>query len=141
MIFCLPLSAFRLSHSSSITRRVPGPFTKNISATTRYCAVFGFPVKHSASPAMQNAGIATLGLNWRYLAYEVRPEELREAINGAKRMGFVGVNLTVPHKLLAVDMMDALDESAKLWHAVNTIRFEGRAKGGDWVPLHQFDET
>ena len=43
-------------------------------------------------------------------------------------MGFVGVNLTVPHKLLAVDMVDALDESAKQWGAVNTIRFEGRDK-------------
>src|SRR3989442_13869414 len=87
---------------------------------------------------MQNAGMAALGLNWRYLAFEVRPEELREAIGGAKRMGFVGVNLTVPHKLLAADMVDALDESAKLWHAVNTIRFEGRDKAGNWLPLHDF---
>src|SRR6267154_6073806 len=97
-------------------------FSEPSDAATRYCAVFGHPIRHSASPAMQNAGLAALGLNWRYLAFEVRPEELREAIVGAKRMGFVGVNLTVPHKLLAVDMVDALDESAKLWHAVNTVR-------------------
>lgn len=90
---------------------------------------------------MQNAGLATLGLNWRYVAFDVRPEELRDAIVGAKRMGFIGVNLTVPHKLLAVDMVDALDESAKLWHAVNTIRFEGRVKGGDWRPLAEFDDA
>lgn len=90
---------------------------------------------------MQNAGLAALGLNWRYLAFEVRPEELREAIVGAKRMGFVGVNLTVPHKLLAVDHVDALDESAKQWQAVNTIRFEGRAKGGDWQPLREFTDA
>jgi shikimate dehydrogenase len=112
-----------------------------IDARTRLCAVFGLPVKHSASPAMQNAGMAALGLNWRYIACEVRPEELRSAIMGAKTMQFVGLNLTVPHKLLAVDMMDALDESAKLWHAVNTVRFEGRDKGGDWMPLHQFTES
>lgn len=73
---------------------------------------------------MQNAGMAALGLNWRYLAFEVEPEHLREAIVGAKRMGFVGLNLTVPHKLLAVDMVDVLDDSAKTWGAVNTIRFE-----------------
>lgn len=78
---------------------------------------------------MQNAGLAALGLNWRYLAYEVEPENLREAIAGAKRMGFVGLNLTVPHKLLAVEMVDVLDESAKTWGAVNTIRFEPAGNG------------
>jgi shikimate dehydrogenase len=78
---------------------------------------------------MQNAGIASLGLNWRYLACEVHPDNLREALIGAKRMGFVGVNLTVPHKLLALEMMDALDDSAKIWGAVNTVRFEADASG------------
>jgi len=73
---------------------------------------------------MQNAGIAELGLNWRYLAFEVDPANLREALEGAKLMGFVGVNLTVPHKLLAVDMVDVLDDSARTWGAVNTVRFE-----------------
>jgi shikimate dehydrogenase len=95
-----------------------------LSASKRYCAVLGLPVKHSASPAMQNAGIAALGLDWRYLAFEVHPDELRSAIEGAKAMNFVGLNLTVPHKLLAMDLVDALDESAKMWGAVNTIRFE-----------------
>lgn len=78
---------------------------------------------------MQNAGIALLGLNWRYLAFDVHPEELRAAIAGAKHMGFVGLNLTVPHKLLAVGMVDVLDESAKIWGAVNTIRFEADPAG------------
>jgi len=103
---------------------VSGPFQAPINASTRFCAVFGHPIKHSASPAMQNAGIAALGLNWRYLAFEVAPANLREAIDGAKQMGFVGVNLTVPHKLLAMDLVDLLDDSARTWGAVNTIRFE-----------------
>jgi len=90
---------------------------------------------------MQNAGLAALGLNWRYIACEVRPEELRAGVIGAKTMQFVGLNLTVPHKLLAMDMVDALDESAKQWHAVNTIRFEGREKGGAWLPLQQFTDV
>lgn len=90
---------------------------------------------------MQNAGIARLELDWRYFAFEVRPEELRAAILGARSMQFVGLNLTVPHKLLALDIVDALDESAKTWRAVNTIRFEGRDKSGTWMPLHQFDDT
>ena len=64
---------------------------------------------------MQNAGIAELGLNWRYLAFEVHPDDLREAIEGARRMHFIGLNLTVPHKLLALEMVDLLDESAQTW--------------------------
>jgi len=90
---------------------------------------------------MQNAGIAALGLNWRYLAFEVRPEDLRRAIDGAKAMQFVGLNLTVPHKMLAMDLVDVLDESAKTWGAVNTIRFEGRDKSGAWLPLHHLGDT
>ena len=90
---------------------------------------------------MQNAGLAALGLNWRYLAFEVRPEELRAALLGARSMHCVGLNLTVPHKLLAMDMVDVLDESAKHWGAVNTVRFEGRDKQGVWLPIHEFNDT
>ncbi len=104
-------------------------FSPAINASTRYCAVLGHPIKHSASPAMQNAGLAALGLNWRYLAFDVAPQDLREAIAGARRMGFVGLNLTVPHKLLAVEMVDVRDDSAKTWGAVNTIRFERSGDG------------
>ena len=89
---------------------------------------------------MHNAALATLGLNWRYLAFAVDPRNLRAAIQGAKAMNFVGVNLTVPHKLLAVDMVDVLDESAKRSGAVNTIRFEGRDDHGVWRPLRDFAE-
>ena len=71
------------------------PLDQTINARTRLCAVLGFPVRHSASPAFQNAGLNALGLNWRYLAFDVRPEHLREAIEGARRMGFMGLNLTV----------------------------------------------
>jgi shikimate dehydrogenase len=105
-----------------------------ITATTRICAVYGHPIKHSASPAMQNAGIAALGLNWRYVAFDVHPDNLREAIAGAKAMRFIGLNLTVPHKLLALQMVDVIDEAAKPWGAINTIRFEGR-DGSTWRPL------
>ena len=101
---------------------MPEVFLQPISARTRFCAVYGHPVKHSASPAMQNAGISQLGLDWRYLAFDVAPEDLSAAIAGAKTMKFVGLNLTVPHKLLAMDLVDVLDESARKWGAVNTIR-------------------
>jgi shikimate dehydrogenase len=111
----------------------------SVNASTRYCAVFGHPIRHSASPAMQNAGLAALGLNWRYLAFDVHPDHLRPAIEGAKRMGFIGLNLTVPHKLLALEMVDVLDDQARTWGAVNTIVFEMCNPSGQWVPLGTSD--
>jgi shikimate dehydrogenase len=116
---------------------VPEVFNSPINALTRYCGVYGHPIGHSASPAFQNAGLAALGLNWRYLAFEVHPDQLRSALEGARSMRFIGLNLTVPHKLLAYPMVDALDESARRWGAVNTIRFEAKDAGGEWRPLSE----
>jgi len=90
---------------------------------------------------MHNAAFARLGLNWRYLAFEVHPDHLRNAIAGAKAMRFSGLNLTVPHKVLAMEIVDELDGSAKTWGAVNTVRFEARDPGGQWRPLHHFSES
>jgi shikimate dehydrogenase len=120
--------------------RVSKPDQPAINAATRCCAVYGFPIRHSASPAMHNAAFAALGLNWRYLAFEVHPDNLRAAIAGAKVMQFSGLNLTVPHKVLAMPIVDELDASAKTWGAVNTVRFEARDAGGQWRPLHHFSE-
>jgi len=120
-------------------QRVSNDAGDSVNASTRYCAVFGHPVRHSASPAMQNAGLAALGLNWRYLAFDVHPDHLRPAIDGARRMGFIGLNLTVPHKLLALEMVDVLDGQAKTLGAVNTIVFESRGHSGSWAPVGGLD--
>lgn len=75
---------------------------------------------------MHNAAFRALGLNWCYVAFEVDPRHLRAAIEGARALNIAGFNLTIPHKLLAVEMMDTLDESAKTFGAVNTVKFESR---------------
>ncbi len=106
-----------------------------INASTRLCAVLGWPIHHSASPAMHNAAIEHLGLNWRYVAFATRPEELSDTIRGAKTARMVGLNLTVPHKLLALDLVDVVDETARRWGAVNTILFEALSSEGKWLPL------
>ena len=82
-----------------------------------------------------------LGLNWRYLAFEVLPENLAAAIAGAQAMRFIGLNLTIPHKLLAVKMVDVLHESARHWGAVNTIRFEGADDTEEWKALSEFENA
>lgn len=85
--------------------------------------------------------MASLRLNWRYLAFEVHPDQLGPAILGAKAMNFIGLNLTVPHKILAVGMVDVLDASAKNWGTVNTIRFEGQSPTQEWRGLHEFQDA
>jgi shikimate dehydrogenase len=131
---------FDLALPLPILRAVADLPAASITARTRCCAVLGHPVRHSASPAMQNAGIARLDLPWRYLAFDVEPANLAAAIEGARAMRFIGLNLTVPHKVAALTLLDHLDDTAKNWGAVNTVRFEARDSGGAWQPLARFQE-
>jgi shikimate dehydrogenase len=129
--------AFSNPGGLAYNQRVPEHSAESINASTRCCAVLGHPVRHSASPAMHNAALAALGLDWRYLAFEVPHKDLRAAIAGAKAMKFIGLNLTVPHKISALEMVDVVHEKARLLDAVNTIVFETPGPKGDWIPLGQ----
>jgi shikimate dehydrogenase len=101
-----------------------------IDGSTRIVGVFGWPVTHTASPAMHNAAFAALEMNWVYLAFAVEPQNLRVALHGARDMGLAGVNLTVPHKVLALEIVEQTDPEARRLGAVNTIVFErGRLRG------------
>jgi shikimate dehydrogenase len=97
-----------------------------IDGSTRIVGVFGHPIEHTASPAMHNAAFDHLGLNWRYLAFDVHPDDLRGALHGIRDLHFAGVNLTVPHKLLAVKIVDSMDKEAQLLGAVNTVVVDDR---------------
>ncbi|MZP28498.1 shikimate dehydrogenase [Heliobacterium undosum] len=92
-----------------------------IDGHTQWVALLGYPVKHSFSPAMHNAAFERLGLNWRYGAHAVRPEELEKAVAGLAALGYRGANVTVPHKEQVVSLLDLVDPSAKRLGAVNTI--------------------
>lgn len=87
--------------------------------------VLGTPVAENPTGVMQEAAFRELGLNWRYLTIEVKPERLADAMLGIRAMGFRGINLTIPHKVAVIPHLDALSESAKLIGAVNTVRREG----------------
>lgn len=101
-----------------------------LSGATRAVFLLGHPVAHSKSPRMQNAAFAEAGIDAHYLALDVAPEALSSTLAGLKATNAMGCNLTIPHKELAVTMMDELDESAKAASAVNTVVFrEGRAIG------------
>src|SRR5215468_10620123 len=84
-------------------------------------AVLGDPVAHSLSPAMQNAGLQTLHLPYRYGRLHVQPDDLAEAFDLLRERDFIGWNLTLPHKLAALDLLDGLDPAAERLRSVNTI--------------------
>lgn len=101
-----------------------------IDAETQLVGVLGYPVRHSLSPAMHNAAFRHLRLNWVYLAFEVPPERLTDALRGMRALGIRGLNLTIPHKEAAVAMVDALTLAAQTIGAVNTLFWdEGRLIG------------
>jgi shikimate dehydrogenase len=75
-----------------------------IAASTRLVALLGHPVAHSLSPRMQNAAFATLALDLAYVAFDVPPERLEGAVRGLAELGFVGVNVTAPHKLAVAQL-------------------------------------
>ena len=87
--------------------------------------VLGHPVAHSRSPQMQNAALEKSGLEMSYARFEIAPGELQTALELLTRSDFVGVNLTVPHKITALALVNEVDESARLVGAVNTIKVEG----------------
>jgi shikimate dehydrogenase len=84
--------------------------------------VFGDPVAHSLSPQMQNAALRALEINMQYARFHIRPNELRSALRFLRDLDFVGINLTVPHKIAGLTQIDAADESASHCGAVNTLR-------------------
>ncbi len=90
--------------------------------------VFGDPVAHSKSPDMHNAAFRELGMECTYHAFRVSPENLKDALLGAKAMGFGGVNLTVPLKQEALQIVEA-DPLAAGIGAVNTVDFKDGMKG------------
>ncbi len=84
--------------------------------------VFGDPVAHSLSPQMQNAALRACGIQAQYARFHIRANELRSALLFLRKLDFVGINLTVPHKIAASTQIDEADESATRAGAVNTIR-------------------
>jgi shikimate dehydrogenase len=86
--------------------------------------VLGFPVGHSRSPAMMNAAFAELGLDWLYVRLPLAPERFAETVPALAASGFLGANVTIPHKVAAHDLADELTEAAAAIGAANTLSFE-----------------
>ncbi len=88
-------------------------------------AVLGQPIAHSLSPAMHNAAFAALGMDreWSYEAIELNPAEFAPGVAALRERGFVGANVTVPHKLAALELADEASAAARAIGAANTLTF------------------
>jgi shikimate dehydrogenase len=108
---------------------LPAPNGTGLTHMPKRLAVLGQPISHSRSPAMHTAALAELGLaqEWSYEAIEVAPEDFDERVRAMPGEGFVGANVTVPHKLAALALADEASEAARTIGAANTLTFaDGR---------------
>ena len=101
-----------------------------ITGHTGLLCLLGSPVRHSVSPQMHNEAFRLLGLDYRYMAFDVTPDALQTAVDGLRTLGALGWNLTMPLKTAMVPLCDELTLSAELCGAVNTVvNRDGRLTG------------
>ena len=107
-----------------------------ISPATALCGVILHPAGHTRSPAMHNAAFEAMGIDARYLAFDVPPEVLREAVVGARALGVRQLAVSLPHKQAVMEHVDEVEETARRIGAVNTITRDGERLVGantDWI--------
>jgi len=92
-----------------------------VTGKTGVCGLIGDPVEHTMSPVMHNAAFEKLAIDYIYLPFQVKKEELAEAIAGMRALNIRGLNVTIPHKVAVLPMLDRLDPFAEKIGAVNTI--------------------
>ncbi len=101
-----------------------------ISGTTRICGIIGDPIEHTMSPVMHNAAFQKAGLGFVFVPFNVKPEELKQAIHGVRAFNIRGLSVTIPHKVAVIPFLDEVDSLAEKIGAVNTIvNEEKRLKG------------
>ncbi|MDO4548191.1 MAG: shikimate dehydrogenase [Clostridia bacterium] len=101
-----------------------------ISVNTRLAALIGWPLGHSASAEMHNDAYGAMGLDAIYLPLPVKPENVDSVVRAMETMGFMGFNVTIPHKVAVKELMDELHPTASESGAVNTVLFkDGRRIG------------
>jgi len=94
-----------------------------ISSSTNVIALIGNPVKHSLSPMIQNYFINKYSKDAVYLSFEIKREDVRDAINGAKKLGISGLNVTMPYKEEVFRLIDKPDSVSSIIKSVNTVKF------------------
>jgi len=101
-----------------------------INSHTNVCCLIGDPVAHSVSPAMHNAAFKELNLDYTYLPFRVTAEGLTDAVKGLRALDITGFNVTIPHKVAVMPLLDRLDPLAEKIGAVNVVLNENGALKG-----------
>ena len=96
-----------------------------IDAHTQLFGLIGFPLGHTLSPSLHNAALAATGVNGVYLALPTPPERLADALSAMRAWPIAGLNVTVPHKVAVMPLLEAITPEAERIGAVNTISREG----------------
>jgi shikimate dehydrogenase len=96
-----------------------------VTASTRLACLLGHPVAHSLSPQIHAAAFAAAGVDAVYLAFDVPPADLDVAVRGLRALGLLGANVTVPHKLAVLDLVDGRTEECAAVGAANTLYWDG----------------
>jgi shikimate dehydrogenase len=107
-----------------------------IGPRTQLCGVVLHPAGHTRSPAMHNAAFATLGIDAVYVAFDVPPERLADALAGARALGIRQLAVSIPHKEAVLPLLDAVDDTARRIGSVNTVTLQDGALVGtntDWI--------
>ena len=94
---------------------------RKITGHTRMACLLGSPVAHSISPQMHNASFDALGIDARYLAYDVDDKNLDVVVDGLRKMNVLGFNLTMPNKNRMCELCDELSDASRIGGAVNTV--------------------
>lgn len=103
---------------------------KEISGKTKICALIGDPVEHTMSPVMHNTAFHKLGLDYLYIPFRVSAEALPQAVDGLRALNVRGFNVTIPHKVSVMPLLDELDPLAERIGAVNTVvNDDGKLRG------------
>lgn len=117
-----------------------------ISGETRLAGVIGWPVRHSRSPAIHNAGFAAADLDWAYLSLPVPPGSAAPAVSGMRALGIEGLSVTMPHKAAVAACLDDLTADSVALGAVNCVFRDGQrlvgdnTDGGGFVDALRLDE-
>ena len=92
-----------------------------ISGTTKLLCLIGSPVSHSMSPAMHNFSCDCLGLDYSYMAFDIKEHQVKEFLDSAKLLDIKGFNVTMPCKIEVAHQVDALSPAAEIMQAVNVV--------------------
>ena len=109
-----------------------------INGNSKICGVIGDPIGHTISPAMHNAAFKALNLDYVYVPFRVSSENLPRAVEGLRAFNIRGVNVTIPHKVSIIPLLDEIDEFAQKIGSVNVVVNDGGRLAGYNTDAHGF---